>query len=228
MKNLMLQLSRILAVCVLLVSQSFDVRAEEETLSQAQLDQMLAPVALYPDTVLTHVLIASTYPLEVVQASRWVQNNPNINAEQALQAVENESWDPSVKALVAFPQLLQRLSDDLDWTQQLGEAFLADETAVLASIQQLREKAYSSGNLRNNDQVVVEREREIIVIEPTRKEVVYVPVYDTRVVYGDWWWREYPPIHWPHPVYGNHASVVYWGTGARVSTSFYFSTFYPI
>lgn len=222
MKHLMLKLTQILLVCAVLLGQHAQA---SDNLTQAELDQMLAPVALYPDTVLTHVLIAATYPLEVVQASRWVQNNPNISAEQALQAVENESWDPSVKALVAFPQLLQRLSDDLDWTQQLGEAFLADETAVLASIQQLREKAYSSGNLRNNDQVVVEREREVIVIEPARREVVYVPVYDTRIVYGDWWWPSHPPVYWHTAGVYYRNSPFYWGISVRVKPWFYFGIF---
>jgi hypothetical protein len=222
MKNLMLQLSRILAVCVLLVSQSFDVRAEEETLSQAQLDQMLAPVALYPDTVLTHVLIASTYPLEVVQAARWVKDNPKLTGEAA---VEQQSWDPSVKALVAFPQLLERLSNDLDWTQELGEAFLADEAQVMASIQNLRQKAYANGSLNDTKHVVVEREREIIIIEPARKEVVYVPVYDTRVVYGDWWWPSHPPVYWHTAGVYYRNSPFHWGISVNVRPWFYFGIF---
>jgi hypothetical protein len=225
MKNLMLQLSRILAVCVLLVSQSFDVRAEEETLSQAQLDQMLAPVALYPDTVLTHVLIASTYPLEVVQAARWVKDNPKLTGEAAVDAVEQQSWDPSVKALVAFPQLLERLSNDLDWTQELGEAFLADEAQVMASIQNLRQKAYANGSLNDTKHVVVEREREIIIIEPARKEVVYVPVYDTRVVYGDWWWPSHPPVYWHTAGVYYRNSPFHWGISVNVRPWFYFGIF---
>lgn len=225
MKNLMLQLSRILAVCVLLVSQSFDVRSEEDTLSQAQLDQMLAPIALYPDTVLTHVLIASTYPLEVVQAARWLKDNPKLTGEAAVDAAAKQSWDPSVKALLAFPQLLERLSNDLDWTQQLGEAFLANEDQVLASVQNLRQKAYAHGSLNDTKHVVVEHEREIIIIEPARKEVVYVPVYDTRAVYGDWWWPSHPPVYW-------HTSGVYfsnspfhWGISVNVRPWFYFGIF---
>ncbi len=224
MKKLILQLGQALAVCVLLVSQSI-VAQERESWSAAELDQMLAPVALYPDTVLTHVLIAATYPLEVVQASRWVKDNPGLNTENAVQAVEDKHWDPSVKALVAFPQLLQRLSDDLDWTQQLGEAFLADETAVLASIQQLREKAYRSGNLHDNEQVVVQREREVIVIEPARKEVVYVPVYDTRIVYGDWWWPSHPPVYWHSAGVYYRNSPFHWGVSVNVRPWFYFGIF---
>ncbi|MEO3864766.1 DUF3300 domain-containing protein [Rheinheimera fenheensis] len=225
MKKLILQLSQALAVCVLLLSHSLNARANETLWSQAELDQMLAPVALYPDTVLTHVLIAATYPLEVVQASRWVKDNPRLSGEEAVRAVEDKSWDPSVKALVAFPQLLERLSDDLDWTQQLGEAFLADETAVLASIQTLRQKAYSKGTLRDNKHIVVEREREVIVIEPARREVVYVPVYDTRVVYGDWWWPHHPPVYWHTAGVYYRNSPFYWGVSVNVRPWFYFGIF---
>ena len=222
MKHLMLKLTQILLVCAVLLGQQAQA---SDNLTQAELDQMLAPVALYPDTVLTHVLIAATYPLEVVQAARWVETNPNINGEDAVRAVESQDWDPSVKALVAFPQLLQRLSDDLDWTQQLGEAFLADESAVLASIQQLREKAYSSGNLQDNEQIVVQRERQVIVIEPARQEVVYVPVYDTRIVYGDWWWPSHPPVYWHTAGVHFRHNPFHWGISVRVRPWFYFGIF---
>lgn len=225
MKNLMLQLSRAVAVCVLLVIQSIAVQANDDSYTQAELDQMLAPVALYPDTVLTHVLIAATYPLEVVQASRWVKAHPNLSGEQAVRAVEHENWDPSVKALIPFPQVLERLSSDLDWTQQLGEAFLTSEVQVLASIQTLRQKAYANGSFSDNKYVVVERERDVIVIEPARKEVVYVPVYDTRVVYGDWWWPSHPPVYWHTAgVYYRH-SPFHWGVSVNVRPWFYFGIF---
>lgn len=202
--------------------------AGQKLFSQAELDQMLAPVALYPDTVLSHVLIAATYPLEIVKATRWLSTQKGMTSEQALKAAENEPWDPSVRALVAFAPLLTKMNNELEWTQKLGDAFLIQQQQVMATVQSLREKAYAAGNLKDQEHITVQRreKEKVIIIEPRQREVVYVPVYDTRVVYGDWWWREYPPIHWPHPVYGNHASVVYWGTGARVSTSFYFSTFY--
>ncbi len=96
---------------------------------------------------MSHVLIASTYPLEIIKANRWVEEHPNYSAEQALEEVEDEDWDPSVKALVPFPQLLERMSDDIDWTQRLGDAFLGQEAQVMTSIQTLRNKAYASGNL---------------------------------------------------------------------------------
>jgi hypothetical protein len=194
--------------------------------SQAELDQMLAPVALYPDTVLSHVLIAATYPLEIIKATRWLSAKPGMTSEQALKAAENESWDPSVRALVAFPPLLTKMNNELDWTQKLGDAFLIQEKQVMATVQKLREKAYTAGNLTSQEHIRVERKEKVIVIEPARPEVIYVPVYDTRVVYGDWWWRSYPPIHWPYPTgYRRHASF-YWGAGVQVAPNFYFSTFY--
>lgn len=225
MKNLMLQLSRLLTASILVMSTATMAWADDDILSQAELDQMLAPVALYPDTVLTHVLIAATYPLEVVQASRWAKANSNLTGDDAVKAVESKSWDPSVKALVAFPQLLERLSSDLDWTEQLGEAFLADETQVLASIQTLRQKAYANGSLNDHKHVVVEREREVIIIEPARKEVIYVPVYDTRVVYGDWWWPSYPPVYWQTAGVQFGRSPFYWGVSVNVRPWFYFGIF---
>jgi len=194
--------------------------------SQAELDQMLAPVALYPDTVLSHVLIAATYPLEIIKATRWLSGKPGMTSEQALKAAENESWDPSVRALVAFPPLLTKMNNELDWTQKLGDAFLVQEKQVMATVQNLREKAYTAGNLKNQEHLRVERKEKVIIIEPARPEVIYVPVYDTRVVYGDWWWRSYPPVHWPYPTgYRSHASF-YWGAGVQVAPNFYFSTFY--
>ncbi len=198
----------------------------EKLFTQAELDQMLAPIALYPDTVLSHVLIAATYPLEIVKATRWLSGKPAMTSEEALKAAENEDWDPSVRALVAFPPLLTQMNNDLEWTQQLGDAFLTQESQVMDTVQQLREKAYANGNLLQQDQIRVERKEKVIVIEPAQPEVVYVPVYDTRVVYGDWWWREYPPVHWPYPAGYHSSSSFYWGLSARVAPGFYFSTFY--
>jgi hypothetical protein len=203
---------------------SFSLKAND-SLSQAELDQILAPVALYPDTVLTHVLIAATYPLEVVQAARWSERNAGLSGDAAVQAVESEDWEPSVKALVAFPDLLQRLNDDLAWTQQLGEMFLTDEAAVLASIQQLRERAYQQGSLDKMKHLNVQRERQIIVIEPRQPEVIYVPYYDTRVVYGNWRWSAYPPVYWHAPRGFHTSSYFYWGPSFNVRPSFYFSIF---
>ncbi len=197
--------------------------ATQASFSDAQLDSLLAPIALYPDTVLSHVLIASTYPLEVVEAERWARNNRRYSGEDAVNAVDNKDWDPSVKALVAFPDLLTRMSEDLDWTQQLGDAFLADEVRVMDSIQKLRNRAYDSGSLDKVEHVRVIREERTIVIEPSVERVVYVPAYDTRVVYGSWWWADYPPVYWHYPSNYVFVSGFYWGPRVHLGPRFYFS-----
>jgi hypothetical protein len=197
-----------------------------EGYSQAELDQMLAPIALYPDVLLSQVLMAATYPLEVVEASRWTRANPSLEGDAAVQAVADKDWDDSVKALVGFPDLIQLMDENLTWTRQLGDAFLLQEEAVMETVQRLREKALDAGSLAKMDHVTVEREDTAIVIEPSNVEVVYVPYYSTRVVYGDWWWHDYPPVYWDFgPSY--YSSIgFHWSRGFRVSTDFYFSTCY--
>ncbi len=202
---------------------SYSTTAAQASFSEAQLDSLLAPIALYPDTVLSHVLIASTYPLEVVEADRWARNNRHLTGDNAVNSVENQDWDPSVKALMAFPEVLKRMSEDLDWTQQLGDAFLADEARVMDSIQKLRNRAYASGNLDKVEHVRVIREEKTIVIEPSVERVVYVPAYDTRVVYGNWWWADYPPVYWHYPSSYVFVSGFYWGPSVYIGPRFYFS-----
>jgi hypothetical protein len=202
---------------------SYTTTKTQASFSEAQLDSLLAPIALYPDTVLSHVLIASTYPLEVVEADRWARNNSRYKGDDAVNAVDSRDWDPSVKALVAFPDILQRMSEDLDWTQQLGDAFLADEEGVMDSVQRLRNRAYASGNLDKVEHVRVIREEKTIVIEPSVERVVYVPAYDTRVVYGNWWWPDYPPVYWRYPSSYVFVSGFYWGPRVHIGPRFYFS-----
>ncbi|MBT1062700.1 DUF3300 domain-containing protein [Bowmanella sp. Y26] len=203
-------------------AQEVRVVEEDAALDVEELDALLAPVALYPDTLLSHILIAGSYPLEVVEAARWREKNADLDAEDVLQASENKDWDPSVKALLPFRDLLTRMSEDLDWTRDLGEANLADEGLVLARIQHLRRQAYSQGTLSSNDHVVVEEEPEVIRIETVKREVVYVPYYDSRVVYGDWWWHR-PPVYWP----SSSLSVdIHWGHSVWVRPAFYFSAFH--
>lgn len=202
--------------------------ADEVHYGKADLDQMLAPIALYPDSVLSHVLIAATYPLDVAQAARWSRAHPDLQGEDAVDAVEGRAWDPSVKALVAFPEILARMDDDLDWTERLGEAFLDDQGEVMDRVQFLRARAYDEGHLDSMDQVHVIREREVIYIEPAVTEVLYVPYYDPWFVYGSWWWPDYPPYCW-HRWGGRPVSYYgpgfYWGVGFRVAPTFYFSSF---
>lgn len=201
---------------------------ESAVFTEAELDQLLAPIALYPDALLSQVLIAATYPLEIVAAARWSRANPGLQGEAAVKAVADQDWDPSVKSLVAFPDLLAQMDQDLEWTRQLGEAMLLQESDVMDSIQFLRAKADEAGNLRDTEQVRVVREERTIVIEPARERVVYVPYYDTRVVYGSWWRPAYPPIYWAHPPYYSYyaSTGFYWSSGIHISAGFFFSDFY--
>ena len=208
------------------ISESTRSSASPEVeLNQAELDQILAPIALYPDTLLSHILVAATYPLEIVQAARWRKANQDLDEEQALNAVEDKDWDPSVKALVPFHDLLQKFSDDLDWLQALGDAFLSNEAQVLASVQNLRQKAYANGNLKNNEYLEVAQEDEQITIQTVHKEVIYVPYYDTRVVYGNWWWDAYPPYYWHSPNHYVWHSGFYWSPRYYIRPAFYYGGF---
>jgi hypothetical protein len=201
---------------------------ETKQFSKAELAQMLAPIALYPDSLLTHVLIASTYPIEIVEAYRWVKKNDELNSKQIAQSVEIFEWDASVKALVPFERILSRLSEDLTWMQQLGDAFLQDETRLLESIQTLREQAKLAGNLDKMENMDVSYEDNNIIIEPLKKEVVYVPYYDTRMVYGNWHWSSYPPVYWtPYSrAYVSHYSPFYYHSGIHISFNYFFSAFH--
>ena len=160
--------------------------ADRPALRQEQLDQMLAPIALHPDPLLSQILMAATYPLEVVQAARWVRANPGLKGEEAVRAVESKEWDPSVKSLVAFPEILAMMDQHLEWTEDLGEAFLAQQAQVMDAIQALRQRAEQAGNLEPNERRLVRREADHIIIDPPAPDVVYVPYYDPRVVYGPW------------------------------------------
>jgi hypothetical protein len=200
---------------------------QQPTFSPEELEALVAPIALYPDSVLSQVLIASTYPLEIVHAARWVKENPKIKGDAAVKAVENQTWDVSVKSLVAFPQVLEPMNDKLDWTQKLGDAFLAQEKDVLAAVQRLRARAQDSGNLKSNEQqnVIVEpapagaptTTQTIVRIEPANPEVIYVPAYNPTVVYGGWSYPTYPPYYWPpYPAYYPGAALatgLAWGVG---------------
>jgi hypothetical protein len=167
---------------------------------QEALDQMLAPVALYPDDLLVQVLMAATYPLEVVRAYRWVQANPGLQGDQLAVELEQQNWDASVKSLVNFPTVLQMMNDSLEWTQKLGDAFLSQKDQVMDTVQMLRQKAQAQGGLSTTreQRVIMEPQTQTIVIEPAVPEVVYVPVYDPTIVYGPWWWPAYPPFYY-HP-----------------------------
>jgi hypothetical protein len=162
--------------------------------SPQQLDQLLAPVALYPDALLAQILMAATYPLEVVEAYNWVSdpNHSRLRGDELAASLENQNWAPSVKSLVPFPQILGMMNDQLGWMQQLGDAFLAQQADVMDAVQRLRARANAAGSLQGMDQQTVATLDQAITIEPINPETVYVPVYDSTV-YGPWPYPDYPP-----------------------------------
>ena len=182
-------------------------RAAESELFREQLDQMMAPISVLSDSLLSQVLMAATYPADVADAAKWSKANPNQKGDAALAAVEGQPWDPSVKSLVAFPQVLQTMGEQPDWVQDLGDAFLASSKDVLDSAQRLRTQAQKTGSLKSTEQqkVIVEQEpqtqQSVIRIEPSNSEVVYVPAYNPTVVYGTWPYPSYPPYYYPPAPY---------------------------
>ncbi len=184
--------------------------------SREELAQMLAPVALYPDALLAQVLMASTYPIEVIEADRWVRSNPALTGDALDGALLDRGWDPSVKALCHFPSILALMSERISETTSLGNAFLAQEAEVMAMVQELRAKARAEGNLASDARQKVVVERETIIIEPADPRVIYVPYYDPFYVYGPWWYPAYPPYYWGPPGVSIGFSIGYW-------PGFYFS-----
>ncbi|MGW8195383.1 MAG: DUF3300 domain-containing protein [Desulforhopalus sp.] len=194
--------------------------AKVRIFSQKELDQLLAPIALYPDSLLAQILMASTYPLEIVEAERWAKKNDGLKGDDLAAALELQNWDPSVKSLVNFPQVLEMMNERLEWTQKLSDAFLAQREEVMDTVQKLRTRAREQGNLESGaeQKVVVENATDAIIIEPADPEVVYVPTYNPTVVYGTWWYPDYPPYYY-HPRYSPGTSLFYFGTGAAVGAA---------
>jgi len=178
--------------------------------SQEELDTLLAPIALYPDSLLSQILMASTYPLEVVEADRWLRKNPNLPADRLDDALKEKSWDASVKSLCYYPKTLATMSDRLDNTQALGNAFLAQQDQVMDTIQSLRAKARQAGHLESSDRERVIVDDNYTTIEPVNPEVVYIPFYDPCRVYGPWWYPSCAPawFWWPDIVVG---AGFFWG-----------------
>lgn len=193
--------------------------------TEAELEQMLAPIALYPDSLLSHILIAATYPIEVVDAERWLEKNDKLTIQARADAAEKKDWDASVKALLPFPNILKKLSSDLHWMRNLGDAFLQDQAQVLASVQSLRQQADRAGNLDNMNNVNVVRETKTIIIKPEQPEVIYVPYYDTRIVYGHWRWSHYPPVYWHSPShYAYNHGPYYWHNPVHLTLGLFFGS----
>ncbi len=202
MKKIKLFKQVISCTLVLLLVIPFNALSEqiagaENNFAPEELEQMLAPIALYPDALLAQVLTAATYPLEIVEADRFVKANPGLIGEALLRQAEDQDWEPSVKAMLEFPDLLAMMDEQLDWTQKLGSAFLTQQSDCMDTVQNLRQKAFAQGNLATSENQVVKVEpvTRIIIIEPARPEVVYVPVYDPLIIYGHWWHPRYPPYH---------------------------------
>jgi hypothetical protein len=174
-------------------------------LKSEQLEALVAPIALYPDSLLVNVLAAATYPLEVVQADRWVSQNKNLKGDQLKAAVDKQAWDDTVKALVSTPSVLSMMNQKLDWTQKLGDALLAQQPDVMDAIQRLRTRAYDNKKLTTTKQQTVtvqqQQGRQTIVIEPAVADTVYVPYYDPATVYGSWPYADYPPYYFGYPSY---------------------------
>jgi hypothetical protein len=171
------------------------------TFSNAQLDQMLAPIALYPDQLLVQVLMAATFPQQLIDAGQWLQdsNNAALKGDDLVNALQPLPWDPSVKSLVAFPQIIAMLTDHLDWTEALGAAFANQQVETMARVQFLRERAMQAGQLQSTSQIVVSGQASDIVIEPTDPNMIYVPVYNPAEIYGTWPDSDAPPVYIPPP-----------------------------
>jgi hypothetical protein len=194
--------------------------AAKPPISQEELDALVAPIALYPDSLMTQILMASTYPLEVVEASRFAMANKDLKGDKLTAELEKQDWDASVKSLVNFPTVLDMMNQKLDQTVKLGDAFIADQKRVLDSVQKLRAKAQAQGNLKSNEQQTVTVEQapagssstQVIVIEPAKPNVIYVPTYNPTVVYGTWPAPAYPPYYYTPPGYVA-AGVIGFGVG---------------
>jgi uncharacterized membrane protein YgcG len=179
------------------------------TQTAAQLQQLVAPIALYPDSLVAQVLAASTFPAQIVEADRYLQDNPNVKGDALAQAVDQMNWDPSIKALTGFPSVLGNMDKNLSWTSSLGDAYYNQQQDVMDAVQVMRQKAQTAGNLKSTDQQTVQSQGSDITIQPTNPQVVYVPAYNPWGIYGypvsPWpYWYNYPGIWWGSP-------GLYWG-----------------
>ena len=180
--------------------------AQDSKLSKDQLDSLVAPIALYPDPLLAQTLVACTYPLEIVQLQQWLEKNKNLKDKALTDAVQKQNWDPSIQAMAPFPDLVKQLAQNIKWTDELGNAFLAQQNEVMEAVQRMRTKAMEKGALKSNEQQKVEtkvvEEKTVVVVQPAKTEVVYVPSYDPVAVWGAPYYP-YPAVAYPYyPVGG--------------------------
>ncbi|HWS13951.1 MAG TPA: DUF3300 domain-containing protein [Rhodocyclaceae bacterium] len=230
-----------LFVSVLLLSAVPVRAADPPKFTVEQLDQMLAPIALFPDALLAQVLMATTYPKDVADAVDWALANRSLEGDAAVKAVQDKPWDPSVQSLVAFPQVLAMLGEKPDWVRDLGDAFLGQPNDVMDSVQFLRAKAKDAGNLGTNEQQIIVIEpappppktivvtappppTQIITIAPANPQVVFVPIYNPVYVFGPWWHPLFPPFFFPPPprwgfVWNPVGAAIWWGVGIGVSNA---------
>jgi uncharacterized protein DUF3300 len=192
---------------------------QAEKIPPDQLDSLVAPIALYPDPLLAQVLAASTYPLELVQLQQWLEKNSKLKDKALADAVAKQPWDPSIQAMAALPDVVKRLADDIQWTTDLGNAFLAQQSDVMEAVQRMRKKAEEKGNLKSNKEQKVETKtvenKQVIVIEQANPEVIYVPSYNPTVVYGAPVYA-YPPIYYPPPGYYAAGMAISFGVGVAM------------
>src|ERR1700719_26531 len=178
---------------------------EQQLLKPEQLEALVAPIALYPDALLANMLAAAAYPLEVVEDGRWIKDNNNLKRDALATEAGTKGWDDSVKPLTATPSVLDMMSDKLDWTKSLGDAMLAQQADLMDAIQRLREKARSNNKLSSTKQqkvtVTHQESKQVIVIEPTDPNTMYVPYYEPATVYGAWPYADYPPYYFGYPSY---------------------------
>jgi len=191
-------------------AQDSDYEEPSEEYSREELAQMLAPIALYPDALLSQVLMASTYPIEVVEADRWVAKNPGLKGDDLDEALLDKDWDPSVKGICHFPSILELMSERITETTHLGNAFLDQEAEVMDMVQELRAKAYAQNNLTTDARQKVIVKNETIIIEPADPNAIYVSYYDPSYIYGPWWYPAYPPYYWGPPGISAGVGISYW------------------
>jgi len=209
----------------LLVGQASQVAAADQqaaSIPPEQLDSLVAPIALYPDPLLSQTLVASTYPLEIIQLQQWLEKNKNLKDKALADAVQKQSWDPSIQAMAALPDVVKQLSENIKWTTDLGNAFLAQQDDVMDAVQRMRKKAQDGGNLKSSEQQKVETKevasKEVIIIEQSNPEVVYVPSYNPTVVYGAPAYP-YPPIAYPPPGYYAAGMAISFGIGIAMGAA---------
>ena len=191
-----------------ILAQDSEQAVQPAKFTREELAQMLAPIALYPDSLIADILMASTYPIEVVEAERWIRQNKDLKGDKLDEALQEKTWDSSVRSLCHFPDILYTMSDNLERTTRLGDAFLSQQDNVMNTVQELRKEAQKQGNLKTTKEQKVIVEQEVIKIEPANPEVIYVPIYDPLYVYGPWWYPAYPPYYW------------YYSPGAVITSGF--------